>query len=128
MQTTTPNPGQPDQRPYDQEDTPAQVVRHQQPRDTLFVSWTAVSKGKKDGASCQVASRSDAKLSTMEKGSTDEVVGVLLEEREIRLVLEMLRPLSAFGAGAEAIVKVVVDLRPGEVDYLALRVADATMK
>jgi hypothetical protein len=58
----------------------------------------------------------------------DEVVGVLLEEREIRLVLEMLRPLSAFGAGAEAIVKVVVDLRPGEVDYLALRVADATMK
>jgi hypothetical protein len=70
IRLTTPHPDQRGQRPYDQNDTPAQVARHQQPHDTVFVSSEALSKGKEEGASCQVACRPDAELSTMENGST----------------------------------------------------------
>jgi hypothetical protein len=70
MRATTPNPGQADQRCYDQQAKPTDVARHRQPRDTVFEFSGALSNGKEGGASCQVASRSSAELSTMEKGST----------------------------------------------------------
>src|SRR5262245_36031309 len=70
MQETTPNPGQPDQRCYDQQAKPTDVGRHRQPRDTAIEFSEALSNAKESAASCQVASRRGAESSTMEKGST----------------------------------------------------------
>jgi hypothetical protein len=53
----------------DQRNCSDRTVSHQ-PRDTVFVSSEALSKGKEDCASCQVASRPDAELSTLDKGRT----------------------------------------------------------
>src|SRR3990172_6973255 len=48
----------------------------------------------------------------------DEVVAVVLEELEVRVVVELLRGLGAVRAGTHAVVEVVPDVRAGQVDHL----------
>src|SRR5207244_3231568 len=46
----------------------------------------------------------------------DEIVAVVLEELEVRAVVELLRGLGAVRAGTHAVMEVVPDVRAGQVD------------
>jgi hypothetical protein len=51
----------------------------------------------------------------------NEVVPVFLEELEVSVVIIYLRRVGALLAGAQAIVKIVVEVRSGQVDDRAVR-------